>query len=242
MTKLTGMSSMTDPGTCQRSRSRFSAYLDGAVSGVEMQKLRRHLDTCESCRGEFQSLRRVQSTVASLGRVRPPDDFALRLRVAISQERMRTPRHAFTRLSVRWENTLAPFLLRASAGLASAVLLVGTVALLIGTLAAPEPLAARDEPIGMATSPRLLYSHVPFGPLDADPPASAIQGSVVVRAFVDSRGRVYDFRVISGATDAPTHAALENKLLFSTFEPARVFGQPVPGTVLLSFADISVHS
>ena len=93
----------------------------------------------------------------------------------------------------------------------------------------------------MATNPRLLYSRLPAGAIEADPPDSAIGGSVGVRAFIDPRGRVYDFRVISGSSDGHTHAALENKLLFSTFEPARVFGQPVPGSVVLSFADVSVQ-
>ena len=229
--------------TCRHSRSRFSAYLDGAVTGVEMHALGRHLEACSACSAEFATLRAVQASVAALGPARPPADLALRLRVAISQERDRTPQRAFSRLSVRWENTLAPLLLRASAGFASAVLLIGAVGLLVGTFAAPEPLTARDEPIGMATGPRLLYSRVPAGSgsIDADPPDSSIEGSVVVRAFVDQAGRVYDFRVISGATDGRTHAALENKLLFSTFEPARVFGQPVPGSVLLSFADVSVQ-
>lgn len=227
--------------TCKYSRSRFSAYLDGAVTGVEMHALGRHMEGCADCAAEFALWRTMQSKVSALGPVRPPVDLALRLRVAISQERERTPRQIFSRFSVRWENTFAPLLLRASAGFASAVLLVGTVALLVGTFAAPEPLTARDEPIGMATNPRLLYSRVPAGSVDADPPDSSIEGSVVVRAFVDQGGRVYDFHVISGATDGRTHAALENKLLFSTFEPARVFGQPVPGSVLLSFADVSVQ-
>lgn len=227
--------------TCQHSRSRFSAYLDGAITGVEMHALARHLEGCEGCASEFAAWRSVQSSVAALGPVRPPADLALRLRVAISQERQRTPQRILSQLSVRWENTIAPLLLRASAGFASAVLLIGTVGLLVGTFAAPEPLTARDEPIGMATTPRLLYSRVPAGSIVADPPDSSIQGSVVVRAFVDQYGRVYDFHVISGAMDKQTHAALENKLLFSTFEPARVFGQPVPGSVLLSFADVSVQ-
>jgi hypothetical protein len=227
--------------SCQYQRSRFSAYLDGAITGVEMHSLRRHLDSCTACAREFDGWRSIQASLASLGPARPPADLALRLRVAISQERERSPRRIVSRLSVRWENTLAPLLLRASAGFASAVLLIGTVGLLIGTFAAPEPLTARDEPIGMATSPRLLYSRVPDGSIEADPPDSSIEGSVVVRAFVDQQGRVYDFHVISGAADLRTHAALENKLLFSTFEPARVFGQPVPGSVVLSFADVSVQ-
>ncbi len=233
---------------CEQSRAHFSAYLDGALTGVEMRGLSEHLDECESCRGDFATWRTMQSALGALGTARPPADLALRLRVAVSQERTRTSRYLLAQLALRWENSFAPFLLRASAGLASAVLLIGTVGLLVGTFAAPEPLVASDEPIGMATSPRLLYSRIPVSladvpaaSADADPPDSSIPGSVVVRAFVASDGRVYDFHVISGSNDNRTHAALENRLLFSTFEPARVFGQPVSGSVVLSFADVSVQ-
>jgi hypothetical protein len=52
---------------------------------------------------------------------------------------------------------------------------------------------------------------------------------------------VYDFRVLSGSVDQQTYDTLENKLLFSLFEPARVFGQPVRGVALLSFSGVSVQ-
>ena len=48
------------------------------------------------------------------------------------------------------KHVFAPFLLQASAGIASTILLVGVIAMLIGMFATPEPLAARDQPIGMA--------------------------------------------------------------------------------------------
>jgi hypothetical protein len=35
-------------------------------------------------------------------------------------------------------------------------------------------------------------------------------------------------------------AQLENTLLFSLFEPARSFGAPVRGTVVMSFSGVSV--
>ena len=142
-----------------------------------------------------------------------------------------------------WGNTLAPFMLRASAGFAGAVLLVGAMTLLIGTFATPETLAAGDEPIGMASAPHLLYASYPIGAADGpdlkllDNPADP----TVVEAYIDGAGRVYDFRVLSGSTDQQTHATLENKLLFSLFEPARVFGQPVRGVALLSFSGVSVQ-
>jgi Putative zinc-finger len=222
---------------CSSIRAQFSSYLDGMLTGKAMQQIAAHLHGCQECSHEFAEWRRTQSVLSSLGQAKAPSDLALRLRVAISQERSKTPRRDFDRLQVIWQNSIAPFLLQASAGFASAVLLVGTVALLVGMFATPEPVEARDEPLGMASSPRFLYTanqsdNMPIGQRD---------NPVVVEAYVNGAGRVYDFRIVSGPTDTATRSQLENMLLFSVFEPARVFGQPVRGVVLLSFAGVDVR-
>jgi anti-sigma factor RsiW len=224
--------------TCSSIRPQFSEYLDSTLSGIAMQKVARHLEACAKCSAEFAGWRHAQQMLADLGPAKAPPDLALRLRVAISQEKTHTPRQSLARWQVRWQNTIAPFLLQAAAGFASAVLLVGTVAFLVGTVAAPVQASARDdEPLGNASAPRFLYS------IPAATPAvvGERENPVIVQAYVDGTGRVYDYRILSGPTDAHTRAMGENQLLFSVFEPARFFGQPVPGTVLLSFAGVSVQ-
>jgi hypothetical protein len=64
---------------------------------------------------------------------------------------------------------------------------------------------------------------------------------VVVQAFVNGEGRVYDYTIVSGNADSKTRSQVEDTLLFSVFAPAQVFGQPVRGTVILSFAEVAVH-
>ncbi len=221
---------------CGAIRAQFSSYLDGMTTGRAMQQIAAHLEKCSACANEFDEWRNMQSVLAKLGPAKAPADLALRLRVAISQERAKTPRHDFARLQVAWENTIAPFLLQASAGFASTVLLVGTVALLVGMFATPEPVEARDEPIGQATAPRFRYT--------ASQDAAAIgdrDNPVVVEAYVNGEGQVYDFHIVSGPQDSATRSELENLLLFSVFEPARKFGQPVRGVVVLSFAGVDVR-
>lgn len=223
---------------CDKIQSQFSSYLDGAVTGVAMQRIAAHLSTCRGCAAEFESLRAAQSALASLAPLKAPADLALRLRVAISNERASRPSELWPTIKVRWQNTFAPLLLQASAGFASTVLLVGTVALLIGMFARPEPLAARDVPLGMASSPRFLYSAV-------EPETVPIGGRdnpVVVEAYIDGVGRVYDYHIVSGPSDAATRSELENVLLFSVFEPARFFGQPVRGMAVLSFTGVAVRA
>ena|SRR5579862_4701171 len=244
--------------SCKSVRAQFSEYLDGVMPGVAMQKMAKHLDECSECAGEFAAWRQMQQVLGDLGPVKPPADLALKLRVALSQEHNRTAKNSLARWQVRWENTFAPFLLRASAGFASAVLLVGSAALLIGAFASPEPVEARDEPSSAATSPRFLYSMIESNaPQSADlvtgirhpgnESESTIRttdssgNSVVVEAYVNDQGRVYDYRIISGPSDAASRAQIENLLLFSIFEPAHIFGEPVPGVAVVSFSGISVQ-
>jgi anti-sigma factor RsiW len=221
--------------SCSTIRAQFSDYLDSNLSGVAMQSVVRHLARCRACTAEFGQWRTLQQSLANLGPARPPADLALRIRVALSQELSKTPRNALASWKVRWENSVAPFLLQASAGLASSLVLVGTMAFLIGAFAAPEPASARDEPLGMATSPRFLYSTVEAN-------SGTVSGvPVTVEVYVDPRGRVYDYDIVSGPEDAATRAELETLLLSSKFEPAQWFGQPVRGVAVLSFAGVSVQ-
>jgi hypothetical protein len=223
---------------CEKVQAQFSGYLDGAVSGLAMQGIEAHLRTCGDCAREFDGLRSTQEALSSLAPVKAPADLALRLRVAISNERARTPQNSLSVLAVRWQNSIAPFLLQASAGFASTIVLLGTLAMLIGLFATPEPLAARDQPLGMASSPRFIYSAV-------EPEAASIGGRdnpVIVEAYIDGVGRVYDYHIVSGPSDPCTRSQLENVLLFSVFEPARSFGQPVRGLAVLAFTGVSVHA
>jgi hypothetical protein len=223
---------------CGKVRSQFSEYLDGALTGKAMQRVSTHLESCYPCADEFEQWRRTQQMVASLGPAKAPADLALRLRVALSQEAARTsPRQNLARWQMRWQNTMAPFLLQAAAGLASAILLIGTVVLLVGTFAAPTTLAASDTPLGDATSPRFLYSSS-----SSDPDSIGDhENPVVVEAYVNGSGRVYDYQIISGPRDEHTRSQIENLLVLSVFEPAKVFGQPVRGLAILSFSGVLVQ-
>ena len=229
------------PG-CTAVRSKVTEYLDGRLTGREMQRIAGHLDVCRKCAEEFETDQHLLRSLSLLGPVtgenKEPDDLVLRIRVAISQERAERHRSRFEEWNVVWQNTVGPFLWRLSAGLASAVLLIGSVAVLVGMFAHPEPASAQDEPLGMATAPRFLYHSGAAADVDQ---IGTVNGPVVVEAYVNGLGRVYDYRIVSGPTDAQTRAEVENLLLFSVFEPARFFGQPVRGLAVLSFSGVSVR-
>ncbi|KAA6461061.1 anti-sigma factor [Acidobacteria bacterium AB60] len=222
---------------CGSMRVKFSEYLDGRLTGVEMQKIAAHLDACTRCAAEWRGLRSAQASLARLGPVPEPKDLLLRIRVAVSQERARRSRRPFHNWQVAWQNTVGPFLLQAAAGFASAVLLLGTVVVLVGIVAQPQAAHAGDEPLGNATAPRLLYSLDGGGDNDM----ANLPGPVVVEAYVNRSGQVYDFRIVSGPSDAATRAQIENLLLEERFEPAKYFGQPVRGLAIVSFSGVSVR-
>jgi hypothetical protein len=143
---------------CSAVRAKFTEYMDDRLNGREMQFIAAHLEDCRACSREWSSLRQVQASLASLGPAPEPADLPLRIRVAISQERARSRQSIFTGWNLVWRNTLGPFLLQASAGFASAVLLMGSVIVLATMFTQPEIAhASKDEPLGNATAPRLLY-------------------------------------------------------------------------------------
>jgi anti-sigma factor RsiW len=221
---------------CAHYRVEFSAYLDGAVSGAAMHEIAAHLEACAACNTEFGQWRKTQALVSSIGPAKAPANLGLRLRVALSQQAANTAQEKISRGHVRWQNTVRPLLWQITAGFASTVALLGGVAVLVGMFAWPEPSLARDEPLGMATSPRFLY------PLLA-PSGSVADGNdpIIVKAFINGEGRVYDYKIISGSADPQTRARLEDTLVFSIFAPAEVFDQPVRGTVFLSFSSVPVR-
>ncbi len=222
---------------CNEVQAGLTEYLDGRLSGREMQKIDAHLQSCGDCAREWESLRDVQASLAVLGPAPVPAELPLRIRVAVSQERMRGHRISMA-WELAWKNTLGPFLLQAGAGFASAVVLLGTVVVLVSVFAQPQTAQATpDEPLGNATAPHLLYFSNASGNNDADD----ISSPVVVEAYVNDEGEVYDYRIVSGPTNAATRSQVENLLLFSRFEPARFFGQPVRGLAVLSFSGVSVR-
>lgn len=218
---------------CAQAVSLFSCYLDGAVTGKEMHALRQHIEQCRTCAREYSKLQRTQALLTAMGRKKAPGDLELRLRLAISREVNRRRRLSLDGLRIQIDHVIDAFMVPATAGLVSTVLIFG---LLIGFL--PPSLQANhpDVPLMLYTAPQLEQSE--FGTA-----LESISGdSLVIEAYVDSKGRVEDYRVLS-STDAnqqlPTQ--VKNMLIFTTFRPAMSMGRPTSGRAVLSFSKISVR-
>ena len=221
---------------CNNVMEAFSGYLDGTISGREMQAISGHLETCNACANEFTAWRGIQQILASAGPLKAPADLGLKLRLAISHESARRKGHWWDSISVRWDNVFRPALVQAGAGLAGSLVLVGSIVLLVGVVAAPEAVLANDEPLGALTTPHYLYSAAPSQPV-----ITPEDTTIVIQADIDGAGRVYDYTIVSGPEDEKTQAQVRDQLMLLHYEPARVFGEPVRGRVLITFAGASVR-
>ena len=217
---------------CNQAESMFSPYLDGAVTGTEMLALTRHLDSCGRCQMRYVSLRQSQQLLTKVGRRKAPEDLSLKLRLAISREVAQSRRPYFHDFRIRVENAMQAFMVPATAGLATAVVIFG---FLMGFLALPLQADNSDVPLMLNTAPQLQQSA--FGTAME----SIADDSLVIEAYVDSNGRVQDYRVLSSPQDTKgLPSQVKNMLIFTTFRPATSMGQPTSGRAVLSFSKISV--
>jgi hypothetical protein len=195
-----------------------------------MLGLSRHLEGCGSCSEQYVSLRHTQQLLSSVGRRKAPNDLALKLRVAISGEVARSRRPLLGGALTRFGNAINAFMVPVTAGLVAAVAIFG---ILLGSFALPLKASSADIPININTSPQLKESA--FG-LD-----SIHEGSLVIVAYVDSHGRVQDYRIVSdGDQSEQMLPQVKNMLIFATFRPATSMGIPTAGRAVLSFSKISV--
>jgi hypothetical protein len=233
--------SMTATGTkkavvvqCPRAKELFSPYLDGAITGAEMLALEQHLSGCTACGAEYRALRKTQQLLMGVGRPKVPADLGLKLRLAISREAALAKRPPFEGLRVRLENALNAFMVPATAGFLSALIIFGIAMVYFVT---PATIQARnDVPLVMVnTAPELQQSAfgMTLDSIDAE--------SLVIEASVDANGRVQDYRILSESPDEKeVLPQVKRMLIFTTFRPALSMGRPTASKAVLSFSKISV--
>jgi hypothetical protein len=200
-----------------------------------MLALQLHLSDCAACNDEYQGLRRTQQLLVNMARPKVPADLGLKLRLAISREAARARRPAFEALRVRLEDAFQAFMVPATAGFLSALIIFGIAMVYF---VAPSSLqAGNDVPLVMVnTAPQLQQSAfgMTLDTIDAD--------SLVIEAYVDANGRVQDYRILSDTKESQEALPqVKRMLIFTTFRPALSMGRPTPSRAVLSFSKISVR-
>jgi hypothetical protein len=95
---------------------------------------------------------------------------------------------------------------------------------------------ANDVPLDAITAPHFLYAAASPRPNLTDR-----HTTIVVDAAVNDRGQVYDYRFVSAPNAPDVQRQVAEQLMLYVFEPARVFGSPVRGHVIVTFDGISVR-
>jgi len=220
---------------CADAKGLLSPYLDGAVTGNEMQAVQAHLDACAACMREYKLLRQTQRLLMSIGRVQEPSDLGLKLRLAISREVAEARRPRYEGLRMRMENALNVFMVPATAGLVCALLIFGLVTAI---LAMPGQLQANNEdvPLVLNTGPELQQS------VFSTTLSAMRTDSLVIEAYVDRNGRVQDYKILSDPGESQELLPqVKRMLIFTTFRPAMSMGRPISSRAVLSFSRISVR-
>lgn len=217
---------------CSEAQELFSPYLDGAVTGTQMLGVQHHIASCVSCAREYELLRATQQMLVSVGRPKAPADLGLKLRLAISHEAALARQPAFSGVKLRLQNMADAFMVPATAGFLSALVIFGIA---MAYFVAPAPLQADnqdDVPLIMVnTAPEFEQSafNMSMSTINSD--------SLVIEAAIGTDGRVEDYKILSapkGSTELLPQ--VKQMLVFTTFRPALSMGQPAPGRAVLSFS------
>ena len=163
----------------------------------------------------------------------PPSELRTSLRVLASRERQRLASTRINwrdRLNLSVTNLMRPLALPLAGGIFS------TIALFSICLGPMVPVRADDSsdiPTGLTTE----------ATVKSTAPLAGSCGEVVVDVTIDGTGRMIDYKVVSGfnvLTSDQIRRSLENRLIFTTFEPGTHFGQPMTATLRLYFRNSEV--
>jgi hypothetical protein len=217
---------------CRNVQSSLSAHLDGFLSGERRRGILSHLDGCRGCRSQLAQMARVRAALRGLPVNAPPENLGIALHVLASKERARVlaRQRRLERVAERmrlWaDNLMRPLALPFAGGLVSAILLFS---MLLPTFALHR-VTGGDIPVALFTEPS-IKAQMEVGGFDNGP-------DFVVEVIVDNQGWMVDYNLPKGskvADNPELRRALENKLLFTQFRPATMFGQPTYGKVYVSF-------
>ena len=215
---------------CRWVTGRLDAYSNDGLSAVERLVVRFHLNRCNSCFEQCDEIENAASPLRQLAAVQPPSQLRTNIHIAISRELARESwlRQAVRKWRMAARDMMRPIAIRGVGGAVTAAILFAAMM--------PEVMATRQEFPDDIPLMYLAKTFVSHPTVVASSPYS-VNSSIAVLAYIDMRGGAYDFDLpeeLKG--DRRLHAEVANALLFTAFEPATKFGQPIPGKLLISFA------
>jgi hypothetical protein len=218
----------TDGGTEEGKR--------GAAGDPNPGQIDLHLDACRDCQMRLWEVRSMLSGLKHLPLAHVPPILTTRLQILASRERSRLlvrrdfkafVRDLGSRARLFFDNLLKPFAVPAAGGILASVLCFGVI---VDTLHV-VPDWDNDMPMGLFTEVMI----------DEPSPFACNGRDVMVQLTIDSGGHVTDFALPQDRNPLPDEMLeIGNAVQFTSFTPARRFGQPVSSKRLLLISHISI--
>lgn len=192
----------------------------------ERNEIEEHLRECRECAAHSVDLLHLHEGLRTLPERRPPAALSARLREMAGREQgyrmnaVHAPsmRHVWSvRLHLLVTNLMRPMAVPFAGGLASAVVLFGSLVPNLGFQRSP------GEDIPTPLFQEASIGNVPefVGKKNPD--------DTLIEVKIDEQGRLVDFSVPEGQLTSE----IGNMILFTQYTPARVFGMPAQGTVMM---------
>ena len=213
---------------CHWTQKQMRRFVDCSLGLIEQALVHIHLMRCADCMALYERHETVGGMLATMPAPHSPRRLEIRILSALSIEALRRERRLarWRPMHVTLRNMLRPFAVPALGGLLVAVVLVPTFLSAIWM----EPIAHADDiPLSFLATPPAFALPSPY-PVGRD---------FTVIAYIDMRGGVYDYQVMSDEPiEGRVRAQLANALLTSRFQPAKRFGRPILGQRVIHYQRI----
>jgi hypothetical protein len=220
--------------SCELVRESVFEYVEDQLPETERVRVDVHLSECRACANELRRSSQFRQRMRSLPKVAPPPVLTARLQVLASREQLRRRwtgslpgmfEYWTSRVQLLVDNLMRPLALPFAGGLTSAICLFGMLMPSLGFL--------RNETNDIPTA---LYTEASVENVADIGPQSKNNDDTLVEVSIDGQGRMIDYNVPQGQMTSE----LGNMILFATYTPARMFGQPAPGKIMIRRSRIVV--
>jgi Putative zinc-finger len=220
--------------SCRTVQKSLSAFVDKALPRVEMDAVSLHLSSCRECSARSREMVEVRLHLRALPMKQLPGRLTSQLQVLASHERARRVagpwRSALEALRLAVNNLMRPVAIPFAGGVASAMFLFS---MLTPTLTIRAADARTDVP-----AYHWLYTQ---GTMIDTPPFGFQGNEIEVVLTLDKNGQITDYACSEGKVSRQVMDNIGNTLLFSSFEPPTMFGQPISGKIRVTFKKVGDH-
>lgn len=219
--------------SCYSIKSALCEYVDQRLSEEMQVVVSAHLKECRHCALRHEEMLRLRESLRAMPEVQAPKRLRVDLQLIASRERLRMlAKRSFSsrieyltwRVRLVFENLMRPLALPFAGGLASAVFLFSALMPSLGF----QRNLAND-----VSTP--LYQEAGIYAVPAIPRVQPVD-DILVEVEIDGQGRVVDYNISHGEINGE----IANLILFTTYTPAKMFGQPTVGRILLRRSRIVV--